>query len=222
MAKNRIASLASAGAPATAQVPEKVASAEPVAPQDKGWKAEIGTAETEKALNLTLAEQKEIQQRLIALDLYKGPATGAVDSPTRSALTDWQKSRGVAPTSFLGSMQWAELRAESESAFQKSLAAQSAPRETPRQAVKPAPKPVTRAAKAVAPAPVRHVTKRSTPASAATAAAAPSAPADPGGTPAWRHRAGLPDNTGGDGGNAAAGFMTGAAAGFMLGRFRHY
>ena len=64
---------------------------------------------------------------MTALDLYKGPATGALDSSTRLALTEWQTHRGVAPTSFLGSMQLAALRAESEDAYQKLLAAQSTP-----------------------------------------------------------------------------------------------
>jgi hypothetical protein len=54
MAKNRIASLES---PATA-------------PLESDWKSEIGTADAEKALDLTPADQREIQQRLTALDLY--------------------------------------------------------------------------------------------------------------------------------------------------------
>ena len=108
MAKNRIASLEEPG----------------VARSGTDWKSETGTAETEKALNLTPAEQKEIQQRLTALDLYKGPATGAFNPPTRSAITEWQKSRGVALSSFLGPMQLAELREESEDAYQTLLAAQ--------------------------------------------------------------------------------------------------
>jgi peptidoglycan hydrolase-like protein with peptidoglycan-binding domain len=130
------------------------------------WKFEIGTAETEKALNLTPAEQKEIQQRLTALDLYKGPATGAFNPPTRSAITEWQKSRGVALSSFLGPMQLAELREESEDAYQTLLAPQSAPKSAPAEAVKYPAKPVTRAAKASV---RRHVAKRSSSASAPTA-----------------------------------------------------
>src|SRR5271166_659967 len=147
MAKNRIANLAAAASPprvqveqspALTQAPQKDATNEPAKPSGKDWKAEIGTAETEKALKLTPAEQKEIQRRLIALDIYKGPETGVLDTATRSAFVDWQKSRGVTPTSFLGSMQLTELRVESDSAYQKYLAAQSAPREAPKQAVRPA------------------------------------------------------------------------------------
>ena len=122
------------------------------------WKFEIGTAETEKALNLTPAEQKEIQQRLTALDLYKGPATGAFNPPTRSAIAEWQKSRGVALSSLLGPMQLAELREESEDAYQKLRAAQSAAKPAPAQAVK----------HSVKRAPTRHAAKGSSSASAAT------------------------------------------------------
>jgi uncharacterized caspase-like protein len=141
MAKNRIASLEELG----------------VARSGTDWKSEIGTAETEKELNLTPAEQKEIQQRLTALDLYKGPATGAFNPPTRSAITEWQKSRGVALSSFLGPMQLAELREESEDAYQTLLAAQSAPKPAHAQAVKHPAKPVTRAAKASVREPPRSV-----------------------------------------------------------------
>jgi len=89
---------------------------------EKVWKAEIDTAETEKAINLTPADEKVIQQRLTALGLYKGPPTGALDEPTRSAITEWQKSRRAALSSYLGPMQLAELRAESEDAYQRLLA----------------------------------------------------------------------------------------------------
>jgi uncharacterized caspase-like protein len=180
MAKNRVAILES---PATA-------------PSEVDWKSEIATAESEKSLGLTPADQKEIQLRLTALDLYKGPATGALDSLTRLALSEWQKQRGVAPTSFLGPMQLAALRAESEDAYQKLLAAQSAPKPTRGQAVRPA----TRATEAKAPTkepirilgPTRHVAKRVARPPAAAAAGDAVAPSDPGGTPAWRQKAGLP------------------------------
>ena len=80
MARNRIAVLQDAGASGAAKVPEsiaarapeKVALAEPAAPSEKDWKAEIGSAETEKALDLTSADQREIQQRLIALRTLQG------------------------------------------------------------------------------------------------------------------------------------------------------
>ena len=155
MARNRIAALNGAGPPAAAPTQPSVASAEPVASPDRN--AEAGTVETEKALKLTPADEKEIQQRLIVLNVYKGAASGVLDSPTRSAIAEWQKSHGFAPTAFLGPTQLAALRGESEDGYQKLLAAQPAPKQPPRQAVKP----VTRAAKAPAKppahAPARHV-----------------------------------------------------------------
>jgi hypothetical protein len=57
MAKNRIASLTG------------VARSEAKPAKAPDWKAEISTAEAEKALNLTPADGKEIQQRLTALGL---------------------------------------------------------------------------------------------------------------------------------------------------------
>jgi uncharacterized caspase-like protein len=202
MAKNRIANLAAAAtpprlqveqSPAPAQVPQKLATNEAAEPSGKDWKAEIGTAETEKALNLTPADEKEIQRRLISIDIYKGPETGALDTATRAALADWQKSRGVAPTSFLGPRQLAELRIESDSAYEKYLARSAPPQRAGTPSVKP-----TRAAKTMAkePPPARHLAKRSSPASAASAVGGSGATLDPGGTPAWRARAGLPDNSG--------------------------
>ena len=91
-------------------------------------KDNLGTADTERALNLGAAGEKEVQQRLSALDLYKGPETGALDPATRSALAEWQKKSGFAPTSFLDSAQVAALKADSETEYQKYLAAQPASR----------------------------------------------------------------------------------------------
>jgi len=146
MARNRIASLQGAGASGTAQAAETSAPAEPVGSSEKEFKSEIGTVETEKALDLTPANQKEIQQRLIVLEFYKGPANGALDSSTRSAIAAWQQSRGLAPTSLLGPLQLAALRAESESMYQRYLAAPPAPRHA--QAIKQGTRPTTNAAKA--------------------------------------------------------------------------
>jgi uncharacterized caspase-like protein/peptidoglycan hydrolase-like protein with peptidoglycan-binding domain len=173
--------------------PETVATAEPTAPAAKDWKAEIGTADTERALDLAPAAENEIQQRLMALDLYKGPATGVLDPSTRSAITAWQRRNGVALTSFLGPMQLAELRAESEDAYHKLLAAQPAPAHAAKQIVEPA---TTRAAKAPAKAPVRSLTKQSSSAPAKTAAATSVATPACNGNPKWCRKAGLADNQG--------------------------
>ncbi len=210
MAKNRIASLLAAPTNST-----------------RDWKAEIGTLETEKSLNLAPPAEKEVQQRLTALDVYKGPATGALDSATRLAIAEWQKAAGVAPTSFLGPMQLAELRAESENAYEKALAAQAAAAPAERKAVRPATvKLPTRSAKAPEPAPKRHAVRKATSQTASGAAPAPQ-PADPGGTPAWRRKAGLPvDEPDRYGPPPPAQIMmgvgAGAAGGLLLGGFRHY
>ena len=178
-------------------------------PEKKDWRAEIGTAETEKALNLTPAEEKEIQLRLIALDLYKGPVTGSLDPPTRRAITEWRKSRGAALSSYLGPMQLAELRQESEDAYQKLVAAQSAAQPRAAESVKTAPRAARPRAAVSAPA-VRapavheraaeeaakkrreHWAERPSPRRAeapeSTAAAAPHC----NGAPAWCRKAGLP------------------------------
>ena len=89
-------------------------------------------------------------------------------------------------------MQLAALRAESESAYQRYLAAQSAPRYAPKQAVKPEPRRALRAA----PAPKRRVTKRASPQSTEAAAAAPAAAPGCRGNPTWCAQAGMPDNSG--------------------------
>ncbi len=249
MAKNRIEVLQDAGASTAAKVPETVASrdsgasgaakvpetaasrapetvaaVEPVAPSKTDWKAEIGSVDTEKALDLTATDRKEIQDRLIALELYKGQATGVFNLSTRVAISAWQKRKGAAATSFLGALQLAELRAESQTEYQKYLAAQSAPRHAPRQAVKPASKHAPRLTKARTPERHHRVTKRSSPPRVETEAAA--APPDPGGTPAWRRRAGLPVNdpppTSGPPPGFWQGAATGAAAGLLIGGFRRY
>ncbi len=153
MAMNQIAALENSGVARSGQASESGKE-----PERKDWRAEIATAETEKALNLTAAEEKEIQQRLIALDLYKGPVTGLLDPPTRRAIAEWQKSRGAASSAYLGPMQLAELRQESEDAYQKSGAAQSAPKPKA-ESVKPEPRGAKARAAVRAPAaraPVIH------------------------------------------------------------------
>ena len=131
---------------------------EPTGPKADELKDNLGTADTERALNLSTADEKEVQQRLTALDLYKGPETGSLDPATRSALAEWQKKSGFAPTSFLDSAQVAALKSDSETEYQKYLAAQPASQpaavEAPRRALaRPSPKaPVARAAKPSAPA----------------------------------------------------------------------
>ena len=197
-----IAALENSGVARTEQAPELGKE-----PEKKDWRAEIGTAETEKALNLTPAEEKEIQLRLIALDLYKGPVTGSLDPPTRRAIAEWQKSEGAALSSYLGPMQLAELRQESEDAYQNLVAAQSAPKPKAGESVKSAPRAARprapavrapevheRAAREPTKTPRRHWAGRPpSPRAAVTeSAAAPHC----NGSPAWCEKAGLPVDSG--------------------------
>ncbi|MGO8797486.1 MAG: caspase family protein [Roseiarcus sp.] len=122
MARNRIASLSNAPEPPAGRVV-------PLAPQTPSFAVpaalggEVGTMETESALNLGPAQIRELQQRLTALALNAGPATGALDEQTRSAIGEWQKRHGLPSTSWLGPLQLAALRAESEAAYQQLLMA---------------------------------------------------------------------------------------------------
>jgi hypothetical protein len=229
MAKNRIASMESARTSAPTPAPETLAMTEPSGPKDDALKDNAGTADTERTLNLGAAGEKEVQQRLSAIDLYNGPKTGALDTATRSALAQWQKKSGFAPTSFLDSTQLAALRADSETEYQKSLAAQPAIQpvapEAPRRALaRPSPKPpVVREAKPSAPAtPARRVVKRTKNPNryetADQAAPPPPPPVFLGGSPAWRRRAGLPELPTDPGlGGRPPGFWLGSSGGLMLG-----
>ena len=228
MAKNRIASIESA----RTSVPQTLAMAEPSSLKDDALKDSVATADTERALNLGAAGEKEVQQRLSALAIYAGPKTGTLDPATRSALGEWQKKSGFPPTSFLDSSQLAALKADSETEYQKSLvaqpAAQPAAPDTPRRFfVKPSPKPpVVRSAKPSAPpaTPARRVVKRtnSNRPEIVEQVAPPPPPVFLGGSPAWRHRAGLPELPTDPGmGGRPPGFWVGSSGGLLLGGYRH-
>jgi Caspase domain/Putative peptidoglycan binding domain len=211
MAKNRIAALENPGVARSETAKEAPNSAE------KDWRVEIGTPETENALNLTPADEKEIQLRLTALGLYMGPATGALDLPTRQAITEWQKRGGAALSSYLGPMQLAKLREESEEAYRKLLAADQAPKPKAAETVTPTPhaarpravdrEPVVReraareraareravreeAAREPAKTWRRHRARR--PSQPAAAAAEPAPAPRCNGNPIWCRQAGLP------------------------------
>jgi hypothetical protein len=229
MAKNRIASVESAGNSPRTAAPQTLAMTEPAGPKDDALKDNVGTVDTERTLNLSAASAKEVQQRLTALDLYKGPATGALDPATRAALAEWQKERGFAPTSFLDSAQVAALRADSETEDQKLLpaepTAQPAAQAPPRRALaRPSLKPpVVRAAKPSPAAPARRVVKRTNPNRYETAdQAAPPPVGDQGGSPAWRHAAGLPELPTDPGmGGRPPGFWMGSSGGLLFRGLRH-
>ena len=197
-------------------------------------KDNVGTVDTERALNLSAAGEKEVQQRLTALDLYKGPATGALD-PGDPRLRSRNGRRSAALRRHRSSIppQVAALRADSETEYQKFLAAepavQPAAARAPRRALaKPSPKPpVMRAAK-----PSRASDARSTrgqanePKSAMKQRIRPRlrrrrlsflAAAPPGGT-----AAGLPELPTDPGmGGRPPGFWMGSSGGLLLRGLRH-
>jgi Caspase domain/Putative peptidoglycan binding domain len=233
MAKNRIASMENARASTPTPAPQTLAMFEPSGPKDDAVKEIAATADTERALNLGAAGENEVQQRLSALAVYAGPKTGRLDPATRSALGEWQKKSGFPPTSFLDSSQLAALKADSETEYQKSLAAQPAAQpaapDTPRRVfVKAPPKPpVVRSAKPSSPpaTPARRVVKRTNPNRpeiVEQAAPPPPPPVFLGGSPAWRRRAGLPELPTDPGmGGRPPGFWVGSSGGLLLGGFRH-
>ncbi|MGD0720459.1 MAG: caspase family protein [Roseiarcus sp.] len=141
MAKNRIASLAAPADPPAAN-PTRVTSPAPAAPG-----AEVGTVDTERSLDLSAADRREIQQRLVVIGFYVGAASGVLGERTRAAIAEWQKARGASPTGLLGPVQLAALRADSEEAYRRFLAAapppaqrarvQTAHRQTPLESAPP-------------------------------------------------------------------------------------
>ncbi|HEY1783125.1 MAG TPA: caspase family protein [Roseiarcus sp.] len=222
MAKNRIASTESGTAATPAAAPQAVAMTEPTGPSENALR-DIGTLDTERALNLSPAGEREVQERLTVVDFYEGAATGVLDDATRSALAQWQKKRGYTPTSFLNSAELAALRADSEAEYQKFLAAGPAVPEKPRHAqVETSPRPsVRRAAKpSERKAPARRVDRRTKPSRSETVerAAPPPPPAFVGGSPAWRRAAGLPELPTDPGlGGRPPGFWTGSSGGLFRG-----
>jgi uncharacterized caspase-like protein len=130
MARNRIASLSPAIDSSAGRVAPLASQASPPAPT-ADLKGEVATMETEKGLKLSVADRKEVQQRLTALTFDAGPATGAFGDKTRAAIAAWQKKHAATPTSWLSPAQLAALKAESETVYQKYLAALPPPSAAP-------------------------------------------------------------------------------------------
>ncbi|HEY1780105.1 MAG TPA: peptidoglycan-binding domain-containing protein [Roseiarcus sp.] len=140
MARNRIANLSSAppanpggppmapppmAAPAAMAAPMGPPSAlgpppQPVSPE--ALKAEVGTIDTERELDIGPPGRIELQQRLAALGLYAGPFDGDLGPMARAAIAEWQKRHDLAPTGDLGPLQLSALRIESEGAYEQFLA----------------------------------------------------------------------------------------------------
>lgn len=86
-------------------------------------KSEAGTAKTEAELKHAPKDRIEVQQRLKALGFDPGGATGKFGPGTRAALANWQKTREIPETGYLTKNQYAALSEQSESDYQKLLAA---------------------------------------------------------------------------------------------------
>jgi len=114
-ARNRLASL-EAAKPATS------ATETPAGVTDEALKKEIGSAETETAMKLSANDRRELQTRLRLAGFQPGKAAAAFGPSQRKAITEWQKTRGIPETGFLTAMQATALRAQSEPAYQRSLA----------------------------------------------------------------------------------------------------
>lgn len=119
LAKNRIASLP--GAPATATGAAPAVPDAPPAVTPAALSAEVGTMETERALNLGPPQIMEVQQRLALLGFDVGPVTGAFTDQARRAIGEWQKRHSVASTSWLGPLELSALRAESEAPYRETF-----------------------------------------------------------------------------------------------------
>ena len=123
LARNRIATM---NPPPPAAPPAPPAAREP-GPSPVALKAEIGTMETEQTLNLAPGDRIELQQRLQALGLYSGPIDGNLGPTLRAAIGTWQKQHELATTGWLGPLQLAALKAESDAAAQPPPGAPGAP-----------------------------------------------------------------------------------------------
>lgn len=87
-------------------------------------KAEVGTMQTEKALNLDQKGRREIQQRLKVMDFTPGDTSGNLGPKSRQAIGDWQKRHEIQPTTWLTALQRTALLEESETAWKRFANAQ--------------------------------------------------------------------------------------------------
>jgi len=128
-ARNRLASL-EAGKPAAR------ATEAPASVSDEDLKKEIGTAQTETAMKLSANDRRELQTRLRLSGLQPGKAAANFGPSHRKAIQEWQKSRGIPETGFLTAVQATALRAQSETAYQRSLAEEASKKTAAREPAK--------------------------------------------------------------------------------------
>jgi peptidoglycan hydrolase-like protein with peptidoglycan-binding domain len=192
MARNRIAAL-EPGAPAPVS-----RTSPPPGSGIPSLKDEAADEAAERALGLDPAARKEIQLRLTLLGFPAGVADGEFAEATRAAIREWQRSHGLDPSGWLGPLQYAELKSESESEYhhQRFVRTQAAPppapaidaeppAASPPQAalppVSPPPAPAIEAQPPLAPLPTAPAVKAKppTPPRRASLPPAPAIPAKP-------------------------------------------
>ncbi|WP_376989194.1 caspase family protein [Bosea sp. R86505] len=133
-AKNRLARLEPA-APAVAALPAVSATSrdtQSAVPDDTALKSEAATAQTEAALKLQAKDRRELQRRLSLAGFKPGKSSATFGPSQRSAIKEWQTTRGLEPTGFLAPLQLKALRAQTEPAYQRALAEQAKPAPAPR------------------------------------------------------------------------------------------
>lgn len=138
-AKNRLARLEPAAPAAVSRDTALPAPAIQAAVDEEGLKTEIGSAETEAALKLSANDRRELQRRLTLSGFKPGKASANFGPSQRKAIKEWQATRGVADTGFLAPIQLRALRAQSEPAYQRALAEDSARAARSKQAAREQP-----------------------------------------------------------------------------------
>jgi peptidoglycan hydrolase-like protein with peptidoglycan-binding domain len=101
-------------------------------PDDTALKSEAATAQTEAALKLQAKDRRELQRRLSLAGFKPGKSSATFGPSQRSAIKEWQTTRGLEPTGFLAPLQLKALRAQTEPAYQRALAEQAKPAPAPR------------------------------------------------------------------------------------------
>lgn len=119
-AKNRLARLEPT-APVAPAVSRDTA-AQSAGVSEEALKAEVGSAATETALKLSAQDRRELQKRLVLSGFKPGKPNANFLPSQRAAIKEWQTTRGITATGFLGPLQLAALRAQSEPAYQRALA----------------------------------------------------------------------------------------------------
>lgn len=84
--------------------------------QNNGYPPEFSltSVETEQGLALTRQNVRDIQARLLVIDIDPNGVDGVVGSGTRAAISRWQESLGVSETGYLNALQLQRLRDDTQ------------------------------------------------------------------------------------------------------------